>query len=48
VVRVPIGAGDVAQPFLTGLRNPFGVVLGPDGALYVGDWTAGTVFRVSP
>jgi glucose/arabinose dehydrogenase len=48
VVRVPIGAGSAApSAFLTGVKNPFGVVIGPDGALYVGDWTTGTIFRLS-
>jgi glucose/arabinose dehydrogenase len=39
-------AGSVT-PFLTGLRNPVPVLMGPDGALLVGDWTTGTVYRIS-
>lgn len=36
------------QPFLTGLKNPVPVAVGPDGALFVGDWTSGIVYRVAP
>jgi glucose/arabinose dehydrogenase len=32
--------------FVTGVKNPVPVVLGPDGALYVGDWATGTVYRI--
>jgi glucose/arabinose dehydrogenase len=35
-------------PFLTGLENPVPVALASDGALLVGDWTTGTVYRISP
>ncbi len=34
--------------FMTGLDKPVPVILGPDGALYVGDWGSGTVYRVAP
>ena len=34
-------------PFLTGLQSPFGVVVGPDGALFVGDWARGTIYRIA-
>lgn len=34
-------------PFLTGLKNPVPVLLGPDNALYVGDWTTGTIYRIT-
>lgn len=33
-------------PFVTGITNPVAVLLGPDGALYVGDWTSGTIYRI--
>ena len=38
--------GTVTQ-FLSGLKNPVPVLLGPDGALFVGDWTTGTIYRVT-
>jgi glucose/arabinose dehydrogenase len=33
-------------PFLTGVGNPVAVALRPDGVLLVGDWTAGTIYRI--
>ena len=36
------------EPFLTGLTNPVPVAVAPDGALLVGDWGTGTVYRVAP
>jgi glucose/arabinose dehydrogenase len=52
VQRVPLGnAGSTvtatAVPFLTGVAKPVAVTLGPDGALYVGDWASGTIYRVA-
>lgn len=35
------------SPLLTGVANPVAVVLGPDNALYVGNWSTGTVYRVA-
>jgi len=35
-----------ASTYLTGIKNPFGLVIGPDGALYAGDWSSGTIYRV--
>jgi glucose/arabinose dehydrogenase len=46
VLRVPIGGGD-ATPFLTGLSRPLPLVVGPDGALLVGDWDTGVVYRIT-
>jgi glucose/arabinose dehydrogenase len=40
-------AGEAPTPWLTGMTNPFGLVAGPDNALYAGDWTSGTIFRIS-
>jgi glucose/arabinose dehydrogenase len=37
-----------AAPFLTGLTNPVPVAVAPDGALFVGDWGTGTIYRVAP
>ncbi len=34
--------------FMTGLEKPVPIILGPDGALYVGDWGSGIVYRVAP
>jgi glucose/arabinose dehydrogenase len=39
-------AGTVTT-LLTGMKNPVPVVLA-DGALYTGDWTTGTVYRITP
>ena len=34
--------------FLTGIKNPVAVIVGPDGALYAGDWSTGSVYRIAP
>jgi glucose/arabinose dehydrogenase len=39
-------SGSVA-PFLTGIAHPVAVLLGPDGALYISDWTSGTIYRIT-
>jgi glucose/arabinose dehydrogenase len=39
--------GEPPAPYLTGIKNPFGLVIGPDHALYAGDWTSGTIYRIS-
>jgi glucose/arabinose dehydrogenase len=39
-------AGTVTT-LLTGLQNPVPVILGSDNALYVGDWTTGTIYRIA-
>ena len=49
VRRVSLGgatSGDV-EPFLAGLQSPEPVISGPDGALYVGDWATGTIYRIA-
>jgi glucose/arabinose dehydrogenase len=33
--------------FISGLDQPVPVILGPDGALYIGDWGRGIVYRVA-
>lgn len=33
--------------FLAGFRNPVPVALAPDGALFVGDWTSGKLYRIT-
>jgi glucose/arabinose dehydrogenase len=52
VQRVPLGhAGSTTTatpaPFLTGVAKPVAVTIGPDGAVYVGDWSSGTIYRVA-
>jgi glucose/arabinose dehydrogenase len=52
VQRVALNTGGTSDtgsvsPFLTGLKNPVPVVLGSDRTLLVGDWTTGTVYRIS-
>jgi glucose/arabinose dehydrogenase len=47
LTRVGTGLAGTVEPFLTGVKNPVAVVLGPDDALYVGDWTSGTVYRIT-
>ncbi len=39
-------AGEAPTTCLTGMTNPFGLVVGPDAALYAGDWSSGTIFRI--
>jgi glucose/arabinose dehydrogenase len=38
--------GTVA-PFIVGIANPAAVLLGADGAVCVGDWTSGTIYRIA-
>ena len=35
------------EPFLTGLTNPVPIVSAPDGAVLVGDWATGTIYRIA-
>lgn len=32
--------------FLSGLQQPVPIVVGPDGAVFVGDWGTGIVYRI--
>jgi glucose/arabinose dehydrogenase len=34
-------------PLLSGLTNPMPVLLGPNNALFVGDWSTGTIYRIT-
>jgi glucose/arabinose dehydrogenase len=52
VLRVPLAAsGERARggavPFLAGLKNPLPLVVAADGALLVGDWTTGRIYRIT-
>ena len=37
----------VAEPFLTGLTKPVPVTSAPEGAILVGDWGTGTIYRIA-
>lgn len=37
----------IVHPFLTGFTNPVPVLAVPDGAVFVGDWTTGTICRIT-
>jgi glucose/arabinose dehydrogenase len=43
--------GDVytsaTSAFLTGVKNPVALIMSSDGALFVGDWSTGTVYRIA-
>jgi glucose/arabinose dehydrogenase len=46
----PSGSGyarATATPLLTGFTNPLALALSPDGALLVGDWGSGKVYRIA-
>jgi glucose/arabinose dehydrogenase len=52
VMRVPLTSGGStpagsAEPFLTGFKSPEPVLTLGDGALLVGDWARGTIYRIS-
>jgi glucose/arabinose dehydrogenase len=52
LLSVPIAKTDngytgTAAPFITGMQNPVALTLAPDGALIAGDWTTGTIYRVT-
>jgi glucose/arabinose dehydrogenase len=52
VMRVPLAKGgatstSAAEPLLTGVRNPLALATAPDGALFVGDWGTGRIYRVT-
>jgi len=46
VMSVPVGGGS-ATPVVTGLSHPLPLTTAPDGALLVGDWGTGVVYRVA-
>jgi glucose/arabinose dehydrogenase len=35
------------ETWVKGIKQPVAVVVGPDGAVYVGDWATGTVYRIA-
>jgi glucose/arabinose dehydrogenase len=42
------GQQATARPFISGVKNPVALARTPDGAVLVGDWTTGVVYRISP
>jgi glucose/arabinose dehydrogenase len=46
VERVALGTGSVST-FVTGLKNPLPLIVARDGSLLVGDWSTGTIYRVT-
>jgi glucose/arabinose dehydrogenase len=53
VMRVPLpntgsNKNSVAAPFLTGITNPLALVSARDGAVLVGDWRSGKIYRIAP
>jgi len=48
VLQVPLaGSASKATPFLTGVRNPLALATTRDGALLVGDWGTGRIYRIA-
>jgi len=47
LTRQPTGWTGTVEPFLIGVKNPVALALGPGGALCVGDWTTGTIYRIT-
>jgi glucose/arabinose dehydrogenase len=52
VLRVPLTQvgttfTGTATPFLTGIANPLPVITTPGGAVLVGDWSSGKIYRIS-
>jgi hypothetical protein len=49
-VPLPAGAAtssSAATPLITGVRNPLALAAAPDGALFVGDWGTGRIYRIT-
>ena len=36
-----------AIPFITGIKNPLPVLATPGGALLIGDWSTGTIYKIT-
>jgi len=47
VLRVPLAGSTTAEPFLTGIRNPLALATTGDGAILVGDWGTGRIYRIA-
>ncbi len=40
------GWAGTVSPFVTGLKSPVALLAGARGTLFVGDWAAGTIYRI--
>jgi glucose/arabinose dehydrogenase len=47
VVLPEAGSAATVEPFLTGIKQPVALAVASDGALFVGDWSSGTIYRIS-
>jgi glucose/arabinose dehydrogenase len=47
VMRVALDGSGKPQPFVTGLKHPLAVLATGAGAVLVGDWETGTIYRVT-
>jgi glucose/arabinose dehydrogenase len=47
LTRTTSGYSDTVTPFLTGIASPLAIALAPDGSLLVGDWSTGTIYRIT-
>jgi glucose/arabinose dehydrogenase len=47
LTRTASGYRGTVTPFLTGIANPLAIALAPDGSLLVGDWSTGTIYRIT-
>jgi glucose/arabinose dehydrogenase len=45
VQRVTFDGG--VSAYLTGLKNPLPIAVAPDGAVLVGDWATGAIYRIA-
>jgi glucose/arabinose dehydrogenase len=45
--RTTSGYEGSVTPLLRGIENPLAVTLAPDGSLLVGDWSSGTIYRLT-
>lgn len=47
LAREASGYSGTVEPFLTGLSKPVPMATAPDGAVLVGDWGSGTIYRIA-
>ncbi len=47
LTRSGSGYSGAVTPFLTGIQNPLAIAVAPDRSLLVGDWSTGTIYRIT-